>query len=226
MRFFMPFTLSLLSLAAPIVAHAQSGEPQVPIGECHGRDFVWVDNTMTPTEIGILFDHLQEMPEGKFLMRFEPDELGGETYYNWGDASTDYMETTYCSDAYYRQRFPEVGLWAFTAQNVTFSGCPEAMDPTRGLTSQVSVKWSFAGPKRLFDGFPMTFSMTEIDPLHWIATADALPQIPGTVNITYDLTATSPTQIDVLGSVDINISAGGVSVSCSGTLEMVGHPVN
>jgi len=226
MRFFKPYILCLFGLVAPALAHAQSGEPQVPIGECHGRDFVWNENTMSPTEIAILFDHLLEMPEGKFLMRFEPNELGGETYYNWGDATSDYMETTYCSDAYYRQRFPKEGLWAFTARSVTFSGCPEAVDPTRGLTSQVSLSWSFGGPKGLFDRFPMPFSMTEIDPLHWVATADAMPQIPGSVNITYNLTATSPTQIDVIGDVDMHITGGGLEVFCSGTLDMVGHPVN
>ncbi len=223
---FKPAALGLICFVIPLSAAAQSSDRFVRVGECHGRDFVWLDNTLSPMEIAVMFDHLQEMPEGKFLMRFEPDELGGATYYNWGDATSDYMETTYCSDAYYRQRFPKEGLWSFTAQNVAFSGCPEAMDPTRGLASQVEVSWSFGGPDGMFDRFPMSFTMTEIDPLHWVATADAMPQLPGTVNITYDLTATSPTQIDVAGSVDINITGGGMAVSCAGTLEMVGHPVN
>ena len=196
-------------------------------GGCNGTVYFEEKDSITLAEIEAMAPHLMPMPEGALLMRYEPDEIGGQQFMHW---STDREGLqTYCEDVYFRQRVPVSGLWDFKATKVEFQGCPEAMDPTKGLTSQTMIEWSgIYGPESALEKYPMKFSWKKGDGpngLHFIATANAMPNVPGDVNITYEFKGISHTQIDVSGSVDMNIKAGGMSVQCSGTLEMTGHPV-
>lgn len=218
--FLIASSLTLL----PALAHAQTDDIQVRIGECHGEEFVWVDNTMTPMEIGIAFDHLQEMPDNKFLMRFEPDEIGGNTYYHWGDLSDDYTVANYCSDARYRQNKPLPGTWLFEPVSVDLSGCPAGTSPAEAMSRTMELTWEYGfDPEEILVDFHLPFAYETITLSHRTALVDAIPGLPGEVLISYDFYLASKTQIDIKAQLDMTIPTPGSAAAtrCFGTFEMI-----
>lgn len=189
---------------------------------CEGTKYVMQESHITVAELEAMAPHLMPVPEGAYLMRYESDDLGGQRYFHWSTERTGYTPDTYCYDVYYRQRFPQKGNWLFKPTRVDLSGCPDGMDPTKGMSTTIGVHWGFNGPDDILERFPMKFDMTMIDPLHWTAEADQMPQVPGTVLISYDFKAVSPVKIDVDGTLDIKINGGGMNVTCAGSFSMEG----
>ncbi|GEM_PF-5753422 len=215
-------TIIAAAVMMPNWAFALGPADSIDQAHCEGTKFVMQTSYITVAELEAMAPNLMPVPEGAYLMRSESDDLGGAQYFNWSTDRDDYMPSTYCYDVYYRQRFPEKGNWVFKATRVDLSGCPDGLDPTKGLRPSIDIHWGFNGPEDILARYPMPFEMTQIDPLHWTAKADQMPQVPGTVLITYDFKATSPVQIDVDGTLDININAGGTIVTCAGGFSMVG----
>lgn len=197
----------------------------VDVGFCEGPNFIYRSASLTLEEMAILEPEMMPMPEGTFLMTYAPEALGKPSSFGW--ASQTAGMPAYCEDADYRLHAPKHGQWKFELENVNLTGCPEALDPTRGLQSVTTINWDrYNGPVGALDRFSYPFAMVRNTALHYTYTADQMPQIPGTVLIVYDFKAISPDRIDVIGGLSIKIEAGGNTIlNCAGTLEMRGHPI-
>lgn len=56
---------------------------------------------MTPLGVAVMFEHLQDIPEGAILMRYEPNEPGGQTCCHRGNISDGHLINTKAVSRYW-----------------------------------------------------------------------------------------------------------------------------
>ncbi len=217
--------IALLLVLTPSASFAQSSTESITIGRCNGMNFEVEERSLTASAIATLYDRLPARPEGANLMRFENDEYGSTPYYHWNTDHSGYIENTYCEDVYYRQNKPLSGTWSFEPLDTTLVGCPDALDPTRGMTSVQEFTWETAfHPEDMLTQFPFEFDYERINGHQWNATVDAMPNLPegAEVLIKYEFQVDSRTSITVHAFVDMKISIGSTAIDCKGSVYMLG----
>lgn len=210
----------LAGLALPILIFAQSAQADFTVMQCNGPASEITQSEATPEELMIALG-MNRMPTAQetILMRFETPS--GKQVWNWTDAGQESLNG-HCETQYYMKNKPLNGTWLLTQQGTQLQGCPEETAVPQGLTGTRELEWTHVfSPRKFLRGGQIKWDLEKIHQNHWTATARPIPELPGTVKITYDFQVRDPKTIDITGDVELKIDAGSTKIDCKGSIAIV-----